>query len=216
MLIAWTESRGGDRVFSEAMACGRGAASPSPSSRPRASPSTAPRACASSATASAPGSRSIPNLVIPDESLSIDEGAIKPWGPKVSEKTGWSHGFRGQIVAQLGIDFDKPWNEGSEAQRRRCCSTARASAVQGAVWKGKSGVQGLQFEQTWEGVLPRLMRRFMQTGSERAKRWYAQFIGDTTAARPAAAPAAARERRGARRHEHSSSSCRRSPSRRRG
>jgi len=30
----------------------------------------------------------------------------------------------------------------------------------------------------WEGVIPRLERRFMQTSSERAKRWYGQFIGN--------------------------------------
>jgi len=33
---------------------------------------------------------------------------------------------------------------------------------------------------TWEGVIPRLSRRFKDTGSERAKAWYAQWIGDAT------------------------------------
>ena len=32
--------------------------------------------------------------------------------------------------------------------------------------------------QTWEGALPRLMRRFRDTGSERAKRYYGQFLAD--------------------------------------
>ena len=31
---------------------------------------------------------------------------------------------------------------------------------------------------SWEGVLPRLMRRFRSSHSERAKRWYSQFLGD--------------------------------------
>ena len=69
-----------------------------------------------------------PRLVIPDESLSIDAGAIKPWGPNVSEKTGWAHGFRGQILAQLGIDTDAPVREARRSASATCCCTARASA----------------------------------------------------------------------------------------
>src|SRR5690606_10345568 len=35
------------------------------------------------------------------------------------------------------------------------------------------------FQVTWEGVIPKLMRRFKQTQSERARKWYSQFMGDT-------------------------------------
>ena len=42
-----------------------------------------------------------PELVVPDDSLSIDEGAIKPWWREVSQKTSWS-GLRTQILDQLG------------------------------------------------------------------------------------------------------------------
>ncbi len=40
-------------------------------------------------------------LVVPDPDLSIDEGAIKPWGDKVSEKTGWSTGFRPPVRSEV-------------------------------------------------------------------------------------------------------------------
>ena len=43
-------------------------------------------------------------------------------------------------------------------------------------WSGRSGKGTFDLE--WEGAIPRLMRRFKQTGSERAKRWLGQFIGD--------------------------------------
>jgi hypothetical protein len=71
------------------------------------------------------GDRSAPRD--PDESLSIDAGAIKPWGPNVSEKTGWAHGFRGQILAQLGIDFDRR-SRSCRSASASCCCTARATA----------------------------------------------------------------------------------------
>ena len=44
-------------------------------------------------------------------------------------------------------------------------------------WVGKTGEA--TFESEWEGAIPRLLRRFRQTGSERAKRWYAQFLADS-------------------------------------
>ena len=68
---------------------------------------------------------------------------------------------------------------------------------------------------TWEGVLPRLMRRFKETGSERAKRWYAQFLGDARCRACAGRAAARRERRGPGGRTHASSRSRRSPSTRR-
>ena len=90
-----------------------------------------------------------PRLVVPDESLSIDAGAIKPWGPNVSEKTGWAHGFRGQIIAQLGIDMDRPFAKLPQRQRDLVLNGAgeRTFAVK---WEGKSG-KG-RFRQTCLGA----------------------------------------------------------------
>jgi len=35
----------------------------------------------------------------------------------------------------------------------------------------------------WEGIIPRLERRFAQASSDRAKRWYAQFLGSASCSR---------------------------------
>jgi excinuclease ABC subunit A len=118
-----------------------------------------------------------PELVIPDGSLSIDEGAIKPWGPNVSEKTGWVHGFRGQICAQLGVDMDRPWTRLPKRHRDVLLYGAGARTFR-VEWSGRTG-KGF-FDQAWEGIVPRLERRFAQTSSERAKRWYAQFLGSAS------------------------------------
>ena len=45
-------------------------------------------------------------------------------------------------------------------------------------WKGKSG-QG-SWEMTWDGVVPRMERRFAQTKSERARQWCSQFMSEET------------------------------------
>jgi excinuclease ABC subunit A len=175
MLIAWSES-GGNRVFSEKMACGKCGLS-YPELTPQSFSFNSPQGMCVDCNGLGSRVEIDPALVVPDDSLSIDAGAIKPWGPKVSEKTGWAHGFRGQIVAQLGIDPDLPWRRLPKAQRELLLhgSGDRTYTVR---WQGKSG-KG-QFDMTWEGVIPRLSRRFKDTGSERAKAWYAQWIGDAT------------------------------------
>jgi excinuclease ABC subunit A len=173
LLIAWTED-GGDRVFSEKMACGKCGTS-FPELTPQSFSFNSPQGMCVECNGLGTRVEIDPHLVIPDESLSLDAGAIKPWGPNVSEKTGWVHGFRGQIIAQLGIDPKRAFSKLSQRQRDLLLHGAgdRTFSVK---WEGRSG-KG-QFDQTWEGVLPRLERRFREASSERAKRWYAQFIGD--------------------------------------
>jgi len=175
MLIAWTED-GGDRVYSEKMACGDCGIS-FPELTPQSFSFNSPQGMCVECNGLGSRVEIDPERVVPDASLSIDAGAIKPWGPNVSDKTGWAHGFRGQIVEQLAIDPDRPWRSLPKRKRELLLwgSGDRKFAVR---WKGKSG-KG-QFDMAWEGVIPRLTRRFKQTGSERAKRWYAQFIGDAT------------------------------------
>ncbi|MDH5566751.1 MAG: excinuclease ABC subunit UvrA, partial [Myxococcales bacterium] len=173
MLIAWSEANG-DRVFSEKMACGACGIS-FPELTPQSFSFNSPQGMCVDCNGLGSRVEIDPELVIPDAAISLDEGAIKAWGPKVSEKTGWAHGFRGQIVAQLGIDSTRPWRRVTARQRELLLYGAGERRFR-VHWQDKSG-KG-RFDLTWEGVIPRLERRFRQTSSERAKRWYAQFIGD--------------------------------------
>ena len=111
-------------------------------------------------------------LVIPDESLTIDEGAVKPWGKEISEKQSWS-GLRTQILQQLGVPFDVPFRKLSKQHRELVLRGAGERKFK-VSWKGKAGGTA-KFVMDWEGVLPRLMRRFRESTSESAKRWYAQL-----------------------------------------
>ncbi|MGH0033161.1 MAG: excinuclease ABC subunit UvrA [Myxococcota bacterium] len=175
MLIASVDG-GKDVVYSEKLACGDCGIS-FPELTPQSFSFNSPQGMCVDCNGLGARVEIDPELVVPDDSLSIDEGALKPWGPNVSEKTGWAHGFRGQIIAQLKIDSGKPWRKLSQRQRDLLLwgTGDRKFKVK---WKGKTGAG--QFDMAWEGVVPRLTRRFRQTGSERAKRWYAQFIGNAT------------------------------------
>jgi excinuclease ABC subunit A len=166
---------GKDRVFSESASCPNCGVS-FPELTPQAFSFNSPQGMCADCNGLGTRVEIDPDLVVPDATLSIDEGAIKPWGPNVSDKTGWAHGFRGQILAQLGVDPKRPWGRLPKGQRERLLhgTGERTYRVR---WSGKTGKGS--FDMHWEGVLPRLMRRFKQTGSERAKRWYGQWLADS-------------------------------------
>jgi excinuclease ABC subunit A len=114
-------------------------------------------------------------LVVPNHSLSIDEGAIKPWGVDVSAKSNWTTFYRAEFCEAMGVDMDRPWRKLPKRQREILLhgSGDREFTVD---WEDDSG-EGT-FDMVWEGAIPRLMRRFLEASSERAKRWHAQWIGN--------------------------------------
>ena len=173
MLIAATP-KARDRVFSEKMACADCSLS-FPELTPQSFSFNSPQGMCVDCNGIGMRVEIDPELVVPDTALSLDEGAVKPWGPDVSKKSGWAHGFRGQICTQLGIDMQRAWRRIPKSQRNALLHGTGERRYK-VKWAGKSG-RGT-FEMTWEGVLPRLMRRFKETTSEGAKRWYGQFLGD--------------------------------------
>ncbi|NQZ96387.1 MAG: excinuclease ABC subunit UvrA [Myxococcales bacterium] len=174
MLIATTDG-GRDVVYSEKMACGACAIS-FPELTPQSFSFNSPQGMCVDCNGLGTRVEIDPDLVVPDDSLSINDGAIAAWGADVANQTGWGSGFRSQICQQLGINLDKPWKRLSEKTRAILLNGAGDRRFH-VTWKGKTGKGA--FDMTWEGVLPRLMRRFMQAGSDRAKRWYGQWIGTT-------------------------------------
>jgi excinuclease ABC subunit A len=166
----------GDQTFSEHAACTRCQIS-FPELTPQAFSFNSPQGMCDACNGLGNRFEIDPDLVVPDDSLSIDGGALKPWGENVSEKEGFGSGFRKQILSQLGTDLDKPWRRLNDKQRKEILygSGDRRFRVK---WTGKSGGGG-QFDTTWEGLIPRLMRRFKDTKSESMKRWYSKYMANT-------------------------------------
>ena len=173
MLIASTPG-GRDRVFSEKMACADCGIS-FPELTPQGFSFNSPQGMCVDCNGLGTRVEIDPQLVIPDDRLSIDEGAIKPWGIDVSEKSNWTTFYRAEFCEAIGVDMDRPWHKLPKRQREILLygSGDREFTID---WEDDSG-EGT-FEMVWEGAIPRLMRRFLQANSERAKRWHALWIGN--------------------------------------
>ena len=163
-----------DRVFSEKMACPDCGIS-FPELTPQGFSFNSPQGMCVDCNGLGARVEIDPQLVVPDDSLSIDEGAIKPWGSGVSEKSNWTTGYRAEVCEAMDVDMDRPWRKLPKRQREILLygSGDREFTIE---WEDDSG-EGT-FDMVWEGAIPRLMRRFLQAGSERAKRWHAQWIGN--------------------------------------
>jgi excinuclease ABC subunit A len=163
-----------DRSFSEALACMRCKLS-FPELTPQGFSFNSPQGMCTDCNGLGARLEIDPDRLVPDRKLSIDQGAISAWGPGASQKTGWAHGFRGQFLERLGIDCDRPF-EKLPVRQRQALLYGTGDKKYRVSWKSKSG-RG-ELELAWEGVVPRLMRRFSSTRSESAKAWYAQFMGN--------------------------------------
>ncbi len=106
--------------------------------------------------------------VVPDPELSVNEGAVAPWG-RLDEKTGWEPSRVRAVADRFRISLDAPW--------RRLAVGKREILLRGA---GERRIpvkhKTLQWESRWEGVLPMLTRRLKETTSDRARRYYSTYL----------------------------------------
>lgn len=114
-----------------------------------------------------------PELLIPDKTLTLAEGALKPVGKIVPENKGMTIAFHRQVFNYLKIPVDKPFNKLSAKQKQTILYGTGEKRY--LINWGKHGTSNSRYE----GMVNRLMRRFRNTKSEAAKRWYSQFLANT-------------------------------------
>jgi excinuclease ABC subunit A len=104
-----------------------------------------------------------PDLIVPDPSLTIRQGAVDPWASGMERGEGWTFEFVEHLSRSLGIDLDAPWARLPKAQRD-------------VVLQGNEGASRSRI--AWEGVVNQLHRRFKSTGSEAMRRYYMRYFSD--------------------------------------
>jgi excinuclease ABC subunit A len=108
-----------------------------------------------------------PDLIIPDPSLTIREGAVEPWASGMERGEGWTFEFVEHLSRALKIDLDTPWAK--LTKRDRDVVMLGTEAV---------GNGGRSYRIEFEGVVNQLYRRFKSTGSEAMRRYYMRYFSD--------------------------------------
>jgi len=107
-----------------------------------------------------------------DESLSIREGALLPWGA-LGTYRGWRTKAAEQLTAAYGGSLDQPWRELPEATKQAFLYGSKGVRIR-QEWSGEHGSGVSEWE--FEGLVPSYERRYQQTQSENMRRYYASFM----------------------------------------
>jgi excinuclease ABC subunit A len=171
MLIAATES-GKDRIFSEHLSCGDCGIS-FPALSPQAFSFNSPQGMCEDCNGLGTQVAFDPDLMIPDKTLSLQDGVLKPIGRIDEENQSSGSTFHRQVFNALKIPLNKPWNKLTKAQQNKVLNGTGETRY--TINWGSHGIT----KSRHEGLLNRLMRRFRNTRSEGMKRWYSQFLANT-------------------------------------
>jgi excinuclease ABC subunit A len=114
-----------------------------------------------------------PDLVIPDPTRSIRDGAVAVWGEAIAKDTGWTTNIVKALAKSFKIDLDKPWNKLDKKQREVLLHGTGDKRVTVA-WEGRHSTG--EWAMRFEGILAQLERRHRESNSERARAHYEQFF----------------------------------------
>ncbi|OZG64209.1 excinuclease ABC, subunit A [Bifidobacterium hapali] len=113
-----------------------------------------------------------PELVIPDPSKTLNEGAIEPWGLTKGTGEYYRHVLEG-LGEEMGFDLDTPWQDLPEDVRH-------------AIMYGRNFEVKVSYRNRWgrmreystgfEGVIRTLMRRHDETDSDQMKQYYESYM----------------------------------------
>ena len=112
-----------------------------------------------------------PYLVVPNEELSIADGAIEPWG---SGRDGWYFSQLYSLAEQYKFDLGERWKDlDQKAQQMILYGADEEIKID---YKNMKGTVTAAIMHRYEGVVPNLMRRYRQTGSYGIREWIDNYM----------------------------------------
>ncbi len=112
-----------------------------------------------------------PELVVPDPTLSIGEGALAPWAASASQ-------YYGQITLALAeqydVDLDVPWQDLPPEHRELFLGGTGGERIL-VTYKNRYGRER-SYSTRFEGIVPNLERRFRETDSDMMRERIEEFM----------------------------------------
>ncbi len=111
-----------------------------------------------------------PSLIIPDWSLSINEGAIEALG---KPRDTWVFNQLRALAEEYGFDFDTPLSELTDVQKNVLLNGSEKKLK--IKYRFSSGDE-IQYENTFDGVLGYIKNYFEKTNSPKTREWAESFM----------------------------------------
>ncbi len=116
-----------------------------------------------------------PDLVVPDPTLSIAEGAIAPWSASASN---YYEQLTQSIAERYDVDLERAWQDLPDAQRDFFLHGTNGERIQ-VSYRNRFG-RRRSYTTSFEGIVPNLERRYRETESD----WSREKIEEYMTLRP--------------------------------
>src|SRR5664280_773639 len=112
-----------------------------------------------------------PELVVPDPTLSISEGAIAPWPVG---HNGYYEAIVQGLAEHYGVDLETPWQELSEHERSLVLNGTKGDRIH-VSYRNRMGFRR-SYSTSFEGVLSNLSRRYRETDSDSSREKIEEYM----------------------------------------
>ncbi len=113
-----------------------------------------------------------PDLVVPDQNLSLNQGALKPWG---EAREGWYFSQLASVADKYGFDLNLPFKNLSDEHKRIIFYGSGNEQVR-MIYMRENGQKHAEFTTQYEGIIKNLERRYHQTTSQYIRTWIEGFM----------------------------------------
>jgi excinuclease ABC subunit A len=112
-----------------------------------------------------------PELIVPDPTLSIAEGALAPWANSTSN---YYEQVTEAIAERYGVDLEAPWEELPLQQRDLFLEGTNGEPVR-VTYRNRYG-RTRSYDTRFEGIVANLQRRYRETDSEWTREKIEEFM----------------------------------------
>ncbi len=116
-----------------------------------------------------------PDLIVPNKSLSIMEGAVLNWGELQKKQNSWRLRKLRAIANAYDFSLKTPWQDLKPQIQKLLFFGSKKKRIK-FEWNSLNGSGS--FYATFDGIIPTMKRRMNETTSEAMRRYYLQFISN--------------------------------------
>ena len=166
LLVQAAENEGVERdiLFSEHLACPHGHGS-FPELEPRIFSFNTPRGACPNCQGLGFQLVLDPEIIIPDPTRSLNEGAIKANGWSVEDHRGWTYSILQVLASHCGFSLDTPFQDLTEKQQQTILWGIQENKRLEITYTDSQGIER-SYGARYEGVMNNLLRRYEQTESD--------------------------------------------------
>ncbi len=115
-----------------------------------------------------------PSLIVPDESLSVNQGAIRVLNGKTA---GWMYDLISSTARAYNFSLDTPWKNLSEQAKNLILYGVEDKEIK---ITHNSARGYIEWYSRYEGIVNNLLRRYKQTSSQHVRRWIEGYMNNVT------------------------------------